>query len=63
MNVCNKLECFGSGRPFQPSLIFESKARAYLSSLLGRFLALPTNITRGWKGIPGTNTLAYYDHS
>jgi hypothetical protein len=26
---------------------------------LGRFLALPSNITLGWNGFPGTNTLAY----
>jgi hypothetical protein len=24
----------------------------------GRLLALPTNITLSWKGLPGTNTLA-----
>jgi len=23
-------------------------------------LALPTNTRLGWKGLPGTNTLAYY---
>jgi hypothetical protein len=28
--------------------------------LWGRFLALPTNNTLGWNGLPGTNTLAYY---
>ncbi len=27
---------------------------------LGQALALPTNITLGWKGMPGINTLAYY---
>ncbi len=27
-----------------------------------RLLALPTNIRRlGWKGLPGTNALAYYE--
>jgi hypothetical protein len=26
-------------------------------------LALPTNIRLGWKGLPGTNTLAYYENS
>jgi len=31
--------------------------------LKGRFLALPTNIRLGWKGLPGTNTLAYYQNS
>jgi hypothetical protein len=28
-----------------------------------RLLALPTNIRLGWKGLPGTNTLAYYEYS
>ena len=27
----------------------------------GRLLALPANI--GWKGLPGTNALAYYEKS
>jgi hypothetical protein len=31
--------------------------------LKGRFLALPTNIRLGWKGLPGTNTLAFYQNS
>ncbi len=26
------------------------------------FIQLPTNIRLGWKALPGTNTLAYYDH-
>jgi hypothetical protein len=25
-------------------------------------LALSTNIRLGWKGVPGTNTLAYYEN-
>jgi hypothetical protein len=25
----------------------------------GRLMALPTSIRLGWKGLPGTNTLAY----
>ncbi len=28
-----------------------------------RLLSLPTNISIGWEGLPGTNTLAYYEHS
>jgi hypothetical protein len=28
---------------------------------LGYNLALPANIRLGWKGSPGTNTLAYYE--
>jgi hypothetical protein len=30
------------------------------AQLLGRPPALPTNIRLGWKGLPGTNALAYY---
>ncbi len=29
---------------------------------LGEALALPANIGLGLKGLPGTNTLAYYKH-
>ncbi len=41
------------------------KARAYLKHLsgapyYGRFTALPTNIRLGWKGLAGTNSVAYY---
>ncbi len=41
------------GKPFQASLVFADKARAYLSeapfrcSTLGTFLVLPTNIRLG----------------
>ncbi len=28
---------------------------------LGRLLALIANIILGWKGLPGTNALAYYE--
>jgi hypothetical protein len=31
--------------------------------LLGRLLALPKTIRQGWKDMPGTNTLAYYENS
>ncbi len=31
------------------------------AQLYGRLLALPTNIRLGWKGLPGTNALAYYE--
>ncbi len=30
-------------------------------ALLGQTPALPTNIRLGWKGLSGTNTLAYYE--
>ncbi len=32
-------------------------------STLGRLLALPTNMTLGWRYLLGTNTIAYYEHS
>ncbi len=35
--------------------MFVSKARVYPSVELFRLLALPTNITLGWEGLPGTN--------
>jgi hypothetical protein len=51
--------------PLAPGLIhkhrLERLARSKHSSLLRRRLALPTNIRPGWKGLPGANTLAYYD--
>jgi len=36
--------------------MFAGEAGAY-------FQALPANIRLGWKGLPGTNTLAFYEHS
>jgi hypothetical protein len=30
--------------------------------LSGRLLASPTNISLGWKGLPGTNTQVYYEN-
>jgi hypothetical protein len=47
---------FDSGKPFQPSLMFAGKAGVYPSEA-------PENIRPGWKGLPGTNTLAYYEIS
>jgi hypothetical protein len=53
---------FVPGKPFQPSLMFAGKAEpTQVKKLLGApLLALPANIRLGWKGLPGTNTLAYY---
>ncbi len=54
------------GRPLQPRLMFVGKVRVLLKSgAPKRFftLALCANIVLGWKGLPGTNTLAYYGHS
>ncbi len=59
---------FVPGKPFQPNLMFAGKARAYPSEALsgaplyGKLLALPANIRLGWKGLPGTNTQAYYEN-
>jgi hypothetical protein len=46
--------------PFQPNLMFLTMARAYLSGapLYGWLLTLLINIRLGWRGLPGTNTLA-----
>jgi hypothetical protein len=47
--------------------MFAGKVRACPSEapfpLLGRLLALPTNIRQGWESLPETNTLAYYERS
>ena len=42
--------------------MFAGKARAYPSEAPFRCstLDIPTNIRLGWKGLSGTNTLAYY---
>jgi hypothetical protein len=58
---------FVANKPYQPSLLFASKARSLPSSTAlkryARLLAMPINIRLGLKGLPGTNTLAYYEHS
>jgi hypothetical protein len=58
---------FLTGKPFQHSLVFVGKAKSLpergnlsRASLKGMPLALPTNIKLGKKGLPGTNTIAYY---
>ncbi len=58
-----------SGKPFQPSLMIAGKAGAYPrvehleDASLGWAPALPAIIRLGWKGLPETNTLAYYESS
>jgi hypothetical protein len=42
--------------------MFAGKARAYPNEAPFRLLALPTNIRLGWKGLPGTNALGYYEN-
>jgi hypothetical protein len=60
---------FGSSKHFLPSLVLEIKAGACLTEapfgapLYGKLLALPTSIKLDWKGLSGSNTLAYYEHS
>jgi len=54
------------GKAFQDSTVFAGKAGAHPGEgapLLGRLLVFPTNNRLDWKGLPGTNTLAYYEHS
>ncbi len=64
----NVVKVFDPGKTFQPSLMFLSKAGAYLNGgfsgapFQGRLQALPTNISQHWKNFPGTSTLAYYEH-
>ncbi len=47
------LRVFVHGEPFQPCIIFASKARAFPSEtpLFGRLQALPTNMRLGWKSL------------
>ncbi len=54
---------FVPGKPLQPSLIFVCKDRSQPKSGAPEVPTLPLNIRLGWKGISGTNTLAYYEHS
>ncbi len=57
------------GKSFQPGLMFVIKAIAYPSGqlkdspLYGRPMATTENIRTDWNGLPGTNTLAYFEHS
>ena len=32
------------------------------ASFLGKLLVLPANVRLDWKGLPGKNTLAYYEN-
>ncbi len=59
---------FVPGKPLQPSLMFAGMPGAYTrvehlkAASLGWALALPANIRLGRQGLPGTNTLAYYEN-
>jgi hypothetical protein len=59
-NRPNKLGCLFLAGVFQPSLMFTSLMQC---STLWLALTLLSNITIGWKTLPGTNTLAYWFHS
>jgi hypothetical protein len=61
---------FVSAKLFQTSPRFVIKTGAQPSPAPKRnsqirvdSLTFPTNIRQGWKGLPGTNTLAYYENS
>ncbi len=54
---------FVHGFPFQPSQMFVGKAGVYLSLTVAPLLTLPTDIGLGWNNLPGTSTLADYEHS
>jgi hypothetical protein len=60
---------FVPGKPFQPNLMFVGEARSLPKSGAseralhsGRPRPYIANIRLGWKGLPGTNTLAYYEN-
>jgi hypothetical protein len=42
--------------------MFAGKAGAYPREEHLELLDLPTNIRQGWKDLPGTNALAYYEN-
>ncbi len=56
---------FAPGKQFQPSLVYlNSLTMEYLKGVsLGYVLALLGNIRLGWKGLPETNPVAYYEHT
>jgi hypothetical protein len=41
--------------------MFSGKAGTFRCSILGQAVALPANIRPGWKGLPGTKPLGYYE--
>jgi hypothetical protein len=64
--VHNKLECFTLAGFLSLLKCFWVRAGAYPRvkhkncASLGWALVLPPNIILGWRGLPGTNTQAYY---
>ncbi len=68
-DVCIKRECLSPTGLFQPTAMFSSKARPYLSkapfrsSNLAKAPGLYSQIfVIGWKNLRLTKTLAYYEH-
>jgi hypothetical protein len=59
---------FVPGKPFQLSLMFVGKTGAcpieepFRCSTLGKAPGLATNNRLDWNGLPGINTLAYYEN-
>ncbi len=60
---------FGLGKPFQHSLFLWAMTGAYPKKehmkkgvSLGQAPALRANTKQSWKGLPGTNTLAYLEN-
>jgi hypothetical protein len=51
---------FAPGKPFQPSHIIAGKVGAYPSEAALRCFTIDT---LGWKVLPSTNYLAYYENS
>jgi hypothetical protein len=46
---------------FHPSLILQARLEPTQVELKGRVLALPANISLGWKGPTVANATTYYD--
>jgi hypothetical protein len=45
------------------SLIYTFMKLNTKTKVTDKKVSLPENIRLGWKGLPGTNTVAYYNHS
>ncbi len=60
-------QSFVSDRPYQPSIMFDSRANSRVEHLKGdlllQALSLTTNIRISCKGLPESNNLSYYENS
>jgi len=67
MKVCKKLECLSlASHSSQAQCWWERLEPTQVehlkdAPLSGKLLALPTDIRLSWKGLPGINSLAYYE--